>query len=111
MDSFDFLRPSADAGFFHVDNSLGVDVRLFANREVPLERAAFEQLFEFLDLVRALSDLEALEKRGAAQFFSGVPAGIDRVVLTPDFHKGALVPVGTVVRARNLCIPRAIGND
>jgi tRNA-splicing ligase RtcB len=55
--------------------------------------------------------VHAAEVRGAVRFFGDAPAEIDRVVLTPDFHKGSLVPVGTVVRARNFCIPQAIGND
>ena len=93
---------------FRVDNPLGIDVRLFANEEVPFEREAFEQLFEFLDIERAVRDVRA---SSSSHFFGDAPAGIDRVVLTPDFHKGSLVPVGTVARARHFCIPRAIGND
>ncbi len=94
-----------------VANPLGIDVRLFSNSHVPFEREAFEQLFEFLDVARAVSDVRDAEKRGATPFFGDAPAGIDRVVLTPDFHKGSLVPVGTVARAQHMCIPQAIGND
>jgi hypothetical protein len=96
---------------FHVTNKLGLDVRLFANPNVPFERDAFEQLFDFLDVARAVSEVREAERRGHASFFGDAPAGIDRVVLTPDFHKGSLVPGGTVACARHMCIPQAIGND
>ena len=112
------LRPPQGAGAeessrsgIPLDNPQGLDVRLFANPDVPFERDAFEQLFDFLDVARAASDVRDAEKHGAPAFFGDAPAGIDRVVLTPDFHKGSLVPVGTVARARHMCIPQAIGND
>lgn len=111
MGKFEFLRPSVDAGCFHVDNPGGIDVRLFASPEVPFERESFEQLFDFLDVARAVDDVQSASPRGSRPFFGDAGAGIERVVLTPDFHKGSLVPVGTVFRARNMCIPQAIGND
>ena len=113
MGTFDFLRPRSEDGasFLDVENPLGLDVRLFANPDVPLERDAFEQLFDFLDVARAIEGVRELERKRAASFFGDADAGIDRVVLTPDFHKGSLVPVGTVVQARHLVIPQAIGND
>lgn len=113
MGTVDLLRPGMEQGhrFFYVKNDLGLDVRLFANPDVPFERDAFEQLFDFLDIARAVSELRDAERRGHASFFGDAPAAIDRVVLTPDFHKGSLVPVGTVACARHMCIPQAIGND
>jgi tRNA-splicing ligase RtcB (3'-phosphate/5'-hydroxy nucleic acid ligase) len=111
MAPYKFLRPSEDASCFHVDNPQGLDVRLFANHDVPFEQDAFEQLFEFLDVERAAREIREQERRGAKPFFGDAEAGIDRVVLTPDFHKGSLVPVGTVARAQHMCIPQAIGND
>jgi len=109
MEKFDFLTPKVgERGqkYFEVQNPLGLDVRLFANASVPFEKESFEQLFEFLDVARAVDELRRKEN-----FFGDAPAAIDRVVLTPDFHKGSLVPVGTVARAKHLCIPQAIGND
>lgn len=111
MGKLDFLRPTSDAACQRVENPLGLDVRLYGNGDVRFEREAFEQLFDFLDVARATSDVLDAEKRGGPVFFGDAPAGIDRVVLTPDFHKGSLVPVGTVARARHMCIPQSIGND
>ncbi len=111
LDFLRFLRPSRDAGCFHVDNPLGLDVRLFARSSVPFERDSFDQLFDFLDVSRAVADIRTADRSARLPFFGEAPAAIDRVVLTPDFHKGAEVPVGTVVRTEHLVIPRAIGND
>jgi tRNA-splicing ligase RtcB (3'-phosphate/5'-hydroxy nucleic acid ligase) len=33
------------------------------------------------------------------------------VVCTPDFHKGAGIPIGTVLRTVGALIPQAVGND
>jgi tRNA-splicing ligase RtcB len=83
-----------------------IDIRLFANDDVTFERDAFEQLFEFTDVARAIDDLRRSEPD-----FLGPDASIDRIVLTPDFHRGSGVPVGTVIAARNLVMPQATGND
>jgi tRNA-splicing ligase RtcB len=90
-----------------IENELALDVKLFANEEVFVENDAFEELFDFLDVERAVRDIQANKD----QEFFGEPAGISRVILTPDFHKGSGVPVGTVVNAKGFVIPKAIGND
>ena len=45
------------------------------------------------------------------EFFGITDPGITRVVLTPDFHKGSGVPIGTVTETNGFVIPKAIGND
>ncbi len=90
-----------------IKNDLDLDVKFFANDNVFVENDAFEELFDFLDVERAVRDIQASEHKD----FFGDPASISRVVLTPDFHKGSGVPVGTVVEANNFVIPEAIGND
>ena len=58
-----------------------------------------------------------LEGKALAQLtrFAGVehPEGgrVCRACATPDFHPGALVPVGSVVASSDLVIPQAIGTD
>lgn len=89
-----------------IQNELDIDIRLFANKDVSIDREAFEELFEFLDVHRAVRDIVLTD-----QNFFGEDAKITRVVLTPDFHKGSGVPVGTVVEAKGFVIPKAIGND
>jgi tRNA-splicing ligase RtcB len=83
-----------------------IDIRLFGTEAVTFEADAFEQLFEFTDIARAVDDL-----RLASPDYLGPDAGIERIVLTPDFHRGSGIPVGTVIRARNLVMPQATGND
>src|SRR5262249_54159265 len=39
------------------------------------------------------------------------PPEIDRVAVTPDFHKAAGIPVGTVLATSGFVVPQAIGND
>lgn len=86
--------------------SLDLDIRLYGSEDVKFEADAFEQLFEFTDVARAIDDLHRI-----APDFLGDDARIERIVLTPDFHKGSGVPVGTVISARNLVMPQATGND
>ena len=93
-----------------VDHPL-VDIRLFANESVSAEFDAFEQLFEFVDVVRAIEEVRERDAHAKDPFFGDAAPAIERIVLTPDFHKGSGIPVGTVVQARNVVIPQAIGND
>lgn len=69
---------------------------------MPIESAAVDEI------VNVLRTADTLERLGAA---CGTEAEIDRVVLTPDFHKGAGIPIGTVLRTRGAMIPQAVGND
>ena len=94
-----------DATVSTIHNPHHVDVSLFANAEVNVEREAVDQLLEFLKLAGTLDDLNA------RRFFGDVHGAIERVVLTPDFHRGSGIPVGTVIDARGFVIPRAVGND
>jgi len=82
-----------------------IDIRLFANENVVVEADAFEQLFEFADIARAIDDLHRVQPE-----FLG-DARIERIVLTPDFHRGSGIPVGTVIQAHNVVLPQATGND
>ena len=36
---------------------------------------------------------------------------VREVVLSPDFHKGAGIPIGTVLATQGFAVPQAIGND
>src|SRR6185436_6902389 len=76
-----------------INNSLGIDIDLFANDDVVIDRDAFQELFDFLDVQRAISDISSAEKSGNFSFFGNPNAGITKVVLTPDFHKGSGIPI------------------
>jgi len=94
-----------------INNELSLDIKLFVNEEVAIDRDAFQELFEFLDVQRAISDILSGEKAGNFSFFGDQNVGIRKVALTPDFHKGSGIPIGTVVENRGFVIPAAIGND
>ncbi|MBI5535783.1 MAG: RtcB family protein [Deltaproteobacteria bacterium] len=94
-----------DAAHVRIGNPQGIPILLFAGIDVPVERAAIEQLLSFASLAQTL---EALNRH---RFFGDATGELARIVLTPDFHRGAGIPVGTVADARSFVVPKAIGND
>jgi tRNA-splicing ligase RtcB len=94
-----------DATRLDVPNPHGVPVTLFANDEIPVEPDAIEQLLGF---VAVEGTVRALHR---ARFFGDAEARLRRVVVTPDFHRGSGIPVGTVAEAEGFVVPQAVGND
>lgn len=78
-----------------VQHPSDVPVTLFARPDVPLEGRAVDELLRLLD---SQGDLPS-------------PARLQRVALTPDFHRGSGIPVGTVLQADGFLLPGAVGND
>lgn len=96
-----------DGHSLDLKNDYGIPVRLFANPEVPIERAAVDELRSFLDLQKTVENLQHADP----DFFDHAHPGIARVAVTPDFHKGAGIPIGTVARTKGFVAPQAIGKD
>jgi len=95
-----------------IPNPHGVPVTLFANRDVPIELEAVEQALGFVDLQGTINEIATRERAGTTAAFWGDEVGrLERVVLTPDFHRGGGIPVGTVGEARGFVVPQAVGND
>lgn len=94
-----------------IENRFNLDVRLFANESVTIDSDAFAELFDFLDVHRTVTDIIEAENNHQFTYFGDTNVGINRVVLTPDFHKGSGIPIGTVVENTGFVIPAAIGND
>ncbi len=95
-----------------IDNAQGVPVTLFANRDVPIEMDAVEQALAFVSLQETVEEIWSEERTGKTAAFWGDSAGkLRRVVLTPDFHRGSGIPVGTVAEAEGFVVPQAVGND
>ncbi len=86
-------------------NPFGIDVTVFAREDVPIETKAVQELSRLLELG------DTVAKLADSGFFGDTPASIERVAVTPDFHKGAGVPIGTVLATRGFLVPQAIGND
>src|SRR5947209_8725794 len=95
-----------DATRLRVLNPHDVNATVFANDEVPVEKAAVAELLTMLQLQETV---ERIAEKSRDSF--DIDPAIDRVVITPDFHKGAGIPVGTVLATRGFLVPQAIGND
>ena len=101
-----------DAATARIENEWDVPITLVAREDVVVEADGVAELLRFASLQRTLEDLRAWERAGRiAPFWGESPGRIDSIVLTPDFHKGAGIPVGTVVDARGFVVPQAVGND
>ncbi len=70
------------------------------------DKNAVEELHQMAGLEETLKRLEAV------QFFAkeAMP-GIEKIILTPDFHKGSGIPIGTVMMTKGFVVPQAMGND
>jgi tRNA-splicing ligase RtcB (3'-phosphate/5'-hydroxy nucleic acid ligase) len=94
-----------DDSWLSLPNPAGVPVDICAGPGVPIETAAIDELLTVLETADTLRALAA-----ATPGLTEEPR-IDRVVCTPDFHKGAGIPIGTVLRTTGALIPQAVGND
>ncbi len=96
----------------HIDNRYGVPITMLARADVVVESEGIEQLLAFASLAETLDTLHAWEKAGRIPpFWGGSPGSLKAIVITPDFHKGSGIPVGTVADARGFVVPAAVGND
>ncbi|MEV5752032.1 RtcB family protein [Actinoallomurus sp. NPDC052308] len=93
----------ADEDWLTLPNRWGIPVDVCAGADVPIESSAVDEILTVLETA------DTLERLAAATGHPG--ATIDRVALTPDLHKGAGIPIGTVLRTRGALIPQAVGND
>lgn len=95
-----------DATRSKILNDQDVDVTLFANNKVPIESAAIDELVDVVSLQQTVEELAKYD----SDFFEGPPS-IKKIAVTPDFHKGAGIPIGTVLATQGFVVPQAIGND
>lgn len=95
-----------DDNRLRIENPSGLDAMLYANPRVPIDRASIASLGGLSGIarsVRALDDAGGFGARGNG--------AVHRAVFTPDFHRGAGIPVGTVLETEGLVFPRAAGSD
>src|SRR5688572_8616787 len=101
-----------DATRSAIANAQGVPVTLFANADVPIELEAVEQALDFVALQSTIDTIWNAQRAGTIDAFWGdAPGKLAQVVLTPDFHRGGGIPVGTVGEAHGFVVPQAVGND
>ncbi|WP_131737977.1 RtcB family protein [Actinomadura roseirufa] len=87
-------------------NPHGVPVEICAAPDVPLEPAAVGEALAVLETAETLGRLAE-----ATPGYDGPVPRIVRAALTPDFHKGAGIPIGTVLETEHALLPQAVGND
>ncbi|HAT61081.1 MAG TPA: RtcB family protein [Prevotella sp.] len=87
-----------------VSNPSGLDITLFANKDVPIDRNSLWETQAIASISETISEL-------GSDFFGDCGAVLRRAVLTPDFHKGSGIPVGTVLDAKGFVIPKCVGRD
>jgi tRNA-splicing ligase RtcB len=105
MRPLDRLR-RIDDSTLEIVNPYGIEAKLFATKEVPIEAVAVAELLSVMQLKETLENIAKADK----EFFGATPE-ITKMAVTPDFHKGAGIPVGTVLETKNFLVPQAIGND
>jgi RNA-splicing ligase RtcB len=91
-----------DESWLRLPNPWNIPVDICADAGVPIESSAVDEILTVLQTADTLERLASV---------TGHDAAIDRVVLTPDLHKGAGIPIGTVLRTSGALIPQAVGND
>jgi tRNA-splicing ligase RtcB len=82
-----------------------LEIVLFANEQVPVDRASLQETLTISEIKATIAALNRL------RFFGDYDAAINRAVLTPDFHKGSGIPIGTVLDADGLVLPQCVGTD
>lgn len=90
-----------------ISNEFDIPVRVFANEEVGIETAAIQELNQLLQLESTVHRMAATEP----DLFETTDFGVKEVAITPDFHKGAGIPIGTVLLTKGFVAPQAIGRD
>jgi len=90
-----------------LENPYDIDVYITANHQVKIENEAVEELSSLLNIANTIQSIKDADR----EFFKGCDPRILKIAVTPDFHKGAGIPIGTVMLTKNFLVPQAIGND
>lgn len=95
-----------DANTLTIGNDDGLPITLFARDDVPVEPRAIAEARRLGRLRGTVGDLKSAG-------FLGPDATLERIVLTPDFHRGdgRGIPIGTCLASRGFVIPKAVGSD
>lgn len=86
------------------DRSCGIS--LFLPQDAKPEKKAMEELKNMMELEATIERLKSVQG-----FLKNPDSRVKQVVMTPDFHKGAGIPIGTVMMTEGFVIPQAMGND
>ncbi len=70
------------------------------------EKNAVAELHQMTKLEETLNKL-----RETPCYSQSANLQIEKIILTPDFHKGSGIPIGTVMMTKGFVVPKAMGND
>lgn len=82
------------------------EVSFYLPPGVQPEKRALDEVKTLLELEQTISRLQTREG-----FFENRDSGLIKLIFTPDFHKGAGIPIGTVMMTKGFVVPQAMGND
>ncbi len=95
-----------DANKSILENAYNIPVQIFANAQVKVEPTALKELETLLALAATIENIHQQDPD-----FFGQAASIEQVAITPDFHKGKGIPIGTTLKTKGFVVPQAIGKD
>lgn len=78
----------------------------YLSKDSVPDKNAVAELYQMTALEETLDRLTAVP-----EFFRTNEQRIEKIILTPDFHKGAGIPIGTVMMTKGFAVPQAMGND
>ena len=81
-------------------------ISCYLPEETAPDKNAVAELYQMTALEETLERLTSVPG-----CFQGVEPQIEKLILTPDFHKGAGIPIGTVMMTKGFVVPQAMGND
>lgn len=79
-------------------------VSIYTPEGIPPEKKALDELSSLLEIEDTIERMNHLEQKNHM-------LSLEKVVMTPDFHKGAGIPIGTVMMTKGFVVPMAMGND
>ncbi len=101
-----------DSALARITNDFDIPITLVARSDVSIEAEGIAELLQFASITNSIGAIwEAERARRIRPFWGDAPGKLAGIVLTPDFHKGSGIPVGTVADVRGFVVPRAVGND
>ena len=81
-------------------------ISLYLPEDSVPDKNAVEELHQMTGLEETLERLASIPG-----FFQEGGERIEKIILTPDFHKGFGIPIGTLMMTKGFVIPQAMGKD
>lgn len=76
------------------------EITCYLSEDAASDKNAVAELYQMTALEETLEKLTAV-----SGFFETNTPQIKKLILTPDFHKGAGIPIGTVMMTKDFVVP------